>query len=99
MEIVINNCFGGFGLSKEAITRYHELTGIHINEYGWEVGNSDNRLERNDPVLIQIVKELGYEVSHGFANLKIVEVPDDVKWEIESYDGNEWVAECHRKWS
>jgi hypothetical protein len=27
-----------------------------------------------------------------------VDIPDDVKWEIEEYDGNEWVAEVHRTW-
>jgi hypothetical protein len=32
------------------------------------------------------------------ANLKIVEVPPDVEWQIEEYDGNEWVAEKHRTW-
>ena len=33
------------------------------------------------------------------ANLKIVEIPGDVKWHVEEYDGNEWVAEDHRTWS
>jgi len=31
--------------------------------------------------------------------LKIVDIPDGVEWEIEEYDGMEWVAEKHRTWS
>ena len=33
------------------------------------------------------------------SDLKVVEIPDDVEWEIEEYDGNEWVSEVHRCWS
>jgi hypothetical protein len=28
-----------------------------------------------------------------------VDIPDDVNWYIEEYDGNEHVAERHRTWS
>lgn len=30
MKIVINNCFGGFGLSHEAMLRYFEIKGITV---------------------------------------------------------------------
>jgi len=30
--------------------------------------------------------------------LAIVEIPDDVEYTIEEYDGNEHVAEAHRTW-
>jgi len=30
--------------------------------------------------------------------LKVVEIPDDVEWNVQEYDGNEWVAEKHRIW-
>lgn len=33
------------------------------------------------------------------ADLKIVEIPDDVEWVIEEYDGIEYVSEVHRTWS
>jgi hypothetical protein len=29
----------------------------------------------------------------------VIEIPDDVEWEVEEYDGLEWVAEKHRTWS
>jgi len=34
-----------------------------------------------------------------YSELKVVEIPDDVKWQLEEYDGLEWVAEKHRTWS
>jgi hypothetical protein len=36
MKIVINDCFGGFGLSPDGIRRYVELKGYHIVETGEE---------------------------------------------------------------
>lgn len=60
---------------------------------------SDRDLPRDDPVLVQVVEELGKEANGTCAALKIVEIPDDVEWEIEEYDGNEWVSERHRTWS
>lgn len=38
-KIVYNACYGGFGLSKEAVLRYAELKGIKLYEYvepGWK---------------------------------------------------------------
>ena len=32
-------------------------------------------------------------------NLEIVEIPDGIAYEIEEYDGQEWIAEKHRRWS
>ena len=58
----------------------------------------EHEIERNDPVLVQVVEELGEKSSGRHAELKVVEIPDDVKWKIEEYDGVEWVAEQHRTW-
>jgi hypothetical protein len=50
--------------------------------------------------LIAVIEELGVVNASGkYAELKIVEVPDDVKWHIDEYDGSEHVAEDHRTWS
>ncbi len=59
---------------------------------------SDNDLKRDDPALVAAVKELGTSANGEFAKLEIIEIPDDVEWEIEEYDGHEWVAEKHRTW-
>ena len=69
----------------------------------WEKHTLRERdIPRNDPKLIQVVEELGGEHRKGAsgrcAELVIVEIPDDVEWEIEEYDGNEWIAEKHRTW-
>ena len=34
-----------------------------------------------------------------YSDLKVVEIPDDINWYIEEYDGLEHVAERHRTWS
>lgn len=54
---------------------------------------------RSDPALIRVVEELGDRAAGDYSRLKIVDVPDDVDWVIQEYDGIEWVAERHRTWS
>lgn len=115
-DIVINSCFGGFGLSHEAIMKYSHLAklnllavkkdssiipydyyldGIEEDEFYW----SEYNVKRDDPDLVKVVKQLG-DAANGFAsNLKVVSIPDDVKWHIAEYDGYEHVAEDHRTWS
>jgi hypothetical protein len=92
-RIVINNCYGGFGLSDEAQALYKDMAGI--TDPDWY----DRDIARDDPYLVKIVRDLGDGAGGGFAKLKIVEVPADVEWEIAEYDGVEWVAEKHRTWS
>lgn len=93
-RIVINVDFGGFGLSETALSLYRAYAGIKEDDkfYDWEI-------DRNDPILIQVVEQMGVDDAGGrYACLKIVEVPDDVEWEVAERDGKEWVAECHRTW-
>ena len=112
MKIVINQCFGGFGLSDQAIQRYGELARLNlVSEEGglfgltWYLNSVDDKnyfsaydIPRDDPNLIQVVEELE-ELSWGpYSELTIVEIPDDVKWTIEKYDGNEHISEVHRTW-
>lgn len=55
---------------------------------------------RDDPYLVQVIEEMGAEEASGrYAELKVVEIPADVDWTIEEYDGAEWIAERHRTWS
>lgn len=91
--IVINDCYGGFGLSTRAISAYVTMAGIKENDF------SDRDIPRDDPYLVKIVKEMGMAANGPHANLKIVEIPGDVEWLIQEYDGAEWVAEKHRTWS
>jgi hypothetical protein len=77
-----------------------------IEVYTTETPNLENRdeycskydFERNDPILIEVVEKLGEKANGRHANLKIVEIPDDVEWEIKEYDGIEHIAEVHKTW-
>lgn len=57
-----------------------------------------SEIERDDPILIEVIEQLGEKANGDYAELKIVEIPDDVKWEISEYDGNETVREQSRSW-
>jgi len=64
----------------------------------WEEDWSYYDIERNDQYLVRVVEELGDDVNGRFSELKVVDIPDDVEWQIDEYDGAEWVAEVHRTW-
>ena len=55
-------------------------------------------IKRDDPLLVQLVEELGEDADGAHAHLKIIDIPDDVEWHIEEYDGYEHIAETHRTW-
>ena len=55
-------------------------------------------IKRDDPLLVQVVEELGERANGSCASLAVVEIPDDVEWHISEYDGSEHVAENHRTW-
>ena len=88
-KIVVNKCYGGFGLSTAA---YKEL------QLEWDGFGYDFRDDRSNPKLVEVVEKLGKKASGSLANLKVVEIPDNAEWEIEEYDGQEWVSEKHRTW-
>ena len=119
-KVVINTCYGGFGLSNEAFEELLNRKGIEFekapcktefrgkeNDY-WHkgrVGEDDGYLwyyqfaeDRADPDLVAIVEKFGHNANSWASDLKIVEIPDDVDWYVEEYDGSEWVAEEHRTW-
>lgn len=137
-KVVINTCYGGFGLSHEAIMEYYKRKGITaypfvdkqdagsfdfkhfvpytdqshpfcihysskpLNEdgtYDQTAYLSQGReLQRDDPDIVDIVERMGKRSWGNHAELSIVEIPSDVDWEIEEYDGTEWVSEAHRTW-
>lgn len=111
MKIVINSDFGGFGLSDEAMRGY--LSRKFGKDGFYEEGPDKNGffhfyvngeyfnehdIPRDDPVLIEIVEKMGADASGRYASLKVVEIPDDVEWYVEEYDGREQIAEKHRVW-
>lgn len=95
MKIVVNRCFGGFSLSEKALAELGE----NWSEYGlYEEGRPWREDWRHDPKLVEVVERLGDEANGWSAKLEVVEIPDDVEWTIQEYDGQEWIAEKHRTW-
>lgn len=95
MKIVINRCYGGFGLSKEA----YDFLGIKCEErWGNWFPKDFVEVKRNDPKLVECVETLKEKANGNSAKLRVVEIPDDVNWYIDEYDGIETVEEQHRSW-
>lgn len=53
---------------------------------------------RHDPLLVQVVEELGDAANGWAAKLEVIDIPDGVEYTIEEYDGLEHIAEEHRTW-
>ena len=140
MKIVVNRCYGGFGLSAKAEDLYAEKSGFEVfryiqtkykykdgkdlyekvienrdtfcvHTYTKDYGNSftecpnDNfywvssDLLRIDPILIEVIEELGtLKAAGNFAELEIVTIPDGTDWELSEYDGIETIHEKHKSW-
>ena len=81
MKVVINTCYGGFGLSDKARERYVELTGSKPTHW--------YDMNRADKYLVQVVEELGPEADGSNANLKVVNVEAGRWFRIQDYDGYE----------
>lgn len=101
-KIVINVCHGGFGLSKVACEAYAARKGLYLGKWNQTFGFYENLSERgilrDDEDLVAVVESLGSLANGSCADLKIVEIPEDVEWHISEYDGFEHVAENHRTW-
>lgn len=115
MKVVINSSYGGFYLSLEAHILYAKLKGYNVitrgdgiyqtfykNEESDENIIDDWTFDRSDPDLVQVVETLG-EKSGGdgkYCILKVVEIPDDVKWYITNHHQGEGenIVEEHRTW-
>ena len=97
MKLVINNCWGGFGLSEKGLLLYAELSGQKVDNVksNYDAGKYP---PRNDVHLVKVVETLGDEASSDLADLKIIDIPNDVAFDIYNYDGIESVHEHHRVW-
>lgn len=144
MKIVINKCFGGFGLSPEAVLKYAQLEGFDLFAYinsrtqkgalsfntyekvnplsnkesdlfihwlkkdmgatcsGKQINSnnyfSERDINRNDRNLVLTIEELGEKANTRYSQLRVIEIPDDIEWEIDEYDGIESIHEKHRSW-
>lgn len=85
MKVLINRCFGGFSISDEAKNLYKERSGVkdYVSSYCEEL--------RDDPILINIVEELGELAYDGATKLMIYEVPEGYSYRVHNYDGFETI--------
>jgi len=137
-KVVINRCYGGFGLSPRAIKKLIEIespiidkTPIKKYDNTWfskfdndeivSLGKykyirfitsflfdekyvytlysiSEFEKLREHPDLIKVIEELGEKANSESSELRIVEIPDGVDYEIDDYDGIESIHEKHRVW-
>lgn len=102
MKVVINACYGGYSLGKQAAfwlqkkgVQLSDLDTSSLNDWGsFRMFDED----RANPLLVELVEVLGKEASGRCASLRVIEISDDVEWEVEEYDGFERIAEKHRSW-
>lgn len=102
MKVVYNADYGGFSLSDAAIERYLNLKGwafkVEKDKYGFlhyiVEGHEHwyNRdVPRDDPILVQVVEEMGSAANGAHASLAIREIEAGQRWRIDEYDGSESV--------
>jgi len=104
MKLLINVCYGGFGISNEAIELWAKKKNIALTkktteygDYGYYVNGdeivSENDIDRDDPTLIEVFEELGSERTSGqHGELKLIELPDGCEYDLTEYDGWESIS-------
>ena len=138
-KVILNKCFGGFGVSKEAYELYAKKKGISVFHYTQKNlkkeiytyatdATDDNRIFdfyftkyfgnkayisdedfkkyflnlneyfREDKTLIEVVEELGEKANTFYSNLKIVEIPNDLDYVIDNYNGIETLHQKVQEW-
>ncbi len=85
-KVVYNGCFGGFSFSEEACKRLLELEVEGADDYG------SRSVCRHDPLVIQVVEEMGEKANGRCARLSIAMVKGNL-YRIDEYDGSESVQE------
>ena len=94
-EILVNECYGGFGVSNKAIDLY--------NKYKLEINPDFNPIkhyeclesikDRSDPILIKVFDELGNEFNDKYSKAGKVSIKQKYIKHccIREYDGKEYI--------
>jgi hypothetical protein len=106
-KVAYNRCFGDFSLSRAAILRGREISGDpkwagcmlkgEPFDDGSGVASDDfghidyKKHPRTDPILVQVIEELGRKADGMCAKLAVAKVPKGKKYRIDEYDGAELV--------
>lgn len=56
-------------------------------------------IARDDPDLVAVIEAMGEAADGEYGKLKVVEIPDGIKWYVQDLGGCEIIHEEHRTWS
>lgn len=92
-KVVINEKYGGFNLSIEAIKMlmdkgYKATMRIAFGEETWRL---DEHIDRHNKDLVEVVELLKDKANTEYSDLRVVEIPGD-KYHIFEYDGWETIV-------
>lgn len=97
MQVVINTKqFGSFSISEKAIDFIRKKIKGKDNKNSIYTYSFND--DRSNYLLIEAVSKLKDKANGLYSELKIVEIPDDVEWQVFAINGEEWIAEKHRTW-
>jgi len=96
IEILINICYGDWNISKKAI----ELYKLRSPDYNVTENYFDYYFNRQDPILVQIYKELGDNFDCKYSKTKIKKILKKYEnyYDIDEYDGKECVRINYTKY-
>lgn len=73
--------------------------GYHLDNEDFNIESDNYRAYRNNKDLVEAIEKVGEQRASGkLADIKIIEIPNDIEWEIDEYDGIETIHEQHRSW-
>ena len=99
-KIIINRGSSRFKFSQEALEYLHKkkVEGVikqGIYKLKFNLVTIDLRTNKH---AIKIVKDLGPGASGDLALLKVIEIPNNVKWHIAQLGNSEYIREDAREW-
>ena len=97
-KVIFDNELTPYGEDKNIDIMYWEIKGkTKFAQRYWTASWLKN--DRENPLLIKVVKKLKNKASGFCASLKVVRIPINVDYVIEEYDGAEEIVEKSRRWS
>lgn len=88
MKIVINSCYGGFGIS-EAFLKHYNIP-YEVDDFGFM--HYKEEIDRTDKRLIEYIETYGSKAASGeFAHLEVEKIPAGTAYRINEYDGYEYI--------
>lgn len=93
-EFLINKSYGGFGYSQDAVDEYNRRM-LELDPHFTIIRSQCpdyQDIPRDDPIIIQVVKDIGLSANDRWSNLQIISIPEEyyIGIEIQNYEGFEW---------